>query len=427
MKRKILIACIVILAFGLISPAFAGNELTLTYSQLKTARLLRVQLDAPFVSYCLQIRQSDDTGLFTLEAPPFFVANINDRIRIGEIQDSGIFSLMLSPMGSDSDLMGFGFGENFRRIVKPSIKPVLSGMALSFANLDLIALSPVFNPDSPYGFGAIGGTSHFFAGLLLATQNDRTIAQSTQHYQVNWRQLGVGRHMVFSIFGAGADAQLADSLCISGSIFMQNAWDILLGGGTTVGWNIDVDYTTLGFRSSRKLGGFGVKLKQKSALETPVDSFFFSILAKNPANSKLAMELEYNSDTYEIPVYGGESQRRVLSYSIGASYGDYSIKAVNTTNFDKDRGKVSRTVYQISASAFQSRITLEVPLYRPIGQQCYVADMKFTMITRHASLKMEGGKTYLEFNWEYDLDDCTVKFSIDQDRFVSASLKFVGI
>ncbi len=427
MKRKILIAFMIVLAFGLISPAFAGNELTLTYSQLKTARLLRVQLDAPFVSYCLQIRQSDDTGLFTLEAPPFLVANIEDRIRIGEIQDSGIFSLMLSPMGSDSDVMGFRFGENFRRIVRPSIDPVLSGMALSFANLDLIALSPVLNPESPYGFGAIGGTNHFFAGLMVATQNDRTIAASAQHYQVNWRQLGVGRHMVFSIIGAGADAKLADSLCISGSIFMQNAWDILLGGGTTVGWDIDVDYTTLDFSASRKLGGFGVKLKQKSALETPMDAFSFSILAKNPANSKLAMELEYKSDTYEIPVYGGESQRRVLSFTVGASYGDYSVKARNTTNFDKDKGKVSKTVYQISAKAFQSQLSLDVPMYRPIEEHCYVADMKFTLRTRHASLEMEGGRTHLEFNWEYGMDNCTVKFSIDQDRFVSASLKFVGI
>ncbi len=427
MKTKILITMLILLTFGLISPAFAGNELTLTYSQLKTARLLRVQLDAPFVSYCLQIRQSDDTGLFTLEAPPSLLANINGRIRIGELQDSGVFSLMLSPMTSDSNLRGFSFGGNFRRIIQPSLKPVLSGMALSFANIDLIALSPVFNPESPYGFGAIGGTGNFFAGAMLATQSDRTIASSAEHYQVNWRQLGVGRHMVFSILGAGAEAELADSLCISGSIFMQNAWDILLGGGSTVGWNLKADCSRLVLCSSRKLGGFGVKLKQKSALEMPVDSFFFSISAKNPNNSKLSMELDYNSDTYEIPVYGGESQRRVLSYSVGASYGDYSVKAVSSTSYDKDRGKVSKTVYRISASILKSHLTLEVPVYRPLDSKCYVADMKFTLGTDHAFLKMECGRTYLEFNWEYDMEDCSLKFTIDQDRLVSASLRFQGI
>jgi len=81
--------------------------------------------------------------------------------------------MMLDPMSAETIQKGFKHGGNFKDIRNPSIDPVLSGMVISFDYLDLISLSPVFNPDSPYGFGVIGGFGNFFAGFLLATQNEK--------------------------------------------------------------------------------------------------------------------------------------------------------------------------------------------------------------------------------------------------------------
>jgi len=307
------------------------------------------------------------------------------------------------------------------------MKPTLSGLALCFDNLDLISLSPVFNPDSPYGFGLIGGSEHFFAGFVLATQNERMLSTATERYQVNWRQLGIGQHMGFSILGAGADSEVFDDLSLSGTVFLQNAWDLDLGGGSTLGWNLEAKVPGITIELGRKLGGYGVKLKRLADSEYPMDSF--SLLTKFICSEepKLFIEMQYGSDTYETPVYGGESQRRELEYCVGATYGDCSVSARSTTKFDADRGKLSQTVYLLSAKAFDSKLVLEIPVFRPIRQQSYIADVHFSMDTEHAVLKLEGGRTSLQFNWEYLMDGCTMRFAIDQDRLVTASMRFIGL
>ncbi len=426
---------IVIMLFALLvtSPILAENDLTLTYRQLQDSRSLKVQLNAPYSSYCVQLRQDHESGLFSFEAPPFLIANIDDRIRIGEIQDSGIFSMMLDPMSAETVTNGFRHGRNFKSIGNPSIDPILSGMAISLDYLDLISLSPVFNPDSPYGFGVLGGFGRFFAGFLLSTQNEKLLASATEHYQVNWGQLGIGRHMVFSIIGASGSANLgelleaAEGLVLKGTIFAQNAWDALLGGGTTVGWNLNLRSLRMKIEVNHKLGGLGVKLKSLSDRDRPMDSLSVDTEFADSKNPRLKIGFSYGSDTYETPVYGGESQRRALLYSIHASYGHYKLEARNATSFDIDRGKISKSTYVFTAKAFDSELSVEIPLFRPLDDKPYVADVELSLSTRRADLKVEGGRTYLQFNWEYQIEDCTLRFSIDQDRFVTASLKLKDV
>ncbi len=425
MKSKLLV-CILLLTL-LSCSVFAGNDLTLTYRQLKTSRTFKVQLNAPSLSYCFQVRQDHETGLFILEAPPFLLANYNDRILVGELQDSGIFSLMLDPMSESLDIQGFKHGGNFKRIKNPSISPVLSGLVLSFDHLDAISLSPVFNPDSPYGFGLIGGTDNFFAGFILATQNGRMLSTATERYQVDWSQLGIGQHMAFSIIGAGAEEQVFGSLKLSGMVFMQNAWDLALGGGTTVGWKLKTGILNTEFAVGRKLGGYGVKLKTLSDSDNPMDSFTLEVKLGCQENPKVFIDLGYRSDTYEMPVYGGESQRRALEYKVGATYEGYSLSAISSTNFDRDKGKVSKTEYLLSIKAFEAKASLSLPLYRPIKEQSYIADAKLKVDTKHALLEISKGRTSLQFSWEYSIDDCTMKFAIDQDRLVTASMRFIGL
>ncbi len=431
MKKRTIV--IMLLALLVLSPAFAENDLTLTYRQLLDSRALKVQLNAPYISYCVQIKQDNESGLFSFEAPPFLLANIDDRIRIGEIQNSGIFSVMLDPMSAELVPKGFKHGGNFKSIRNPSIDPVLSGMAISFDYLDLIALSPVFNPDSPYGFGAIGGFGNLFAGFMLATQNEKMLASATEHYQVNWKQLGIGQHMFFSIVGASGSADLgeiiesAKGLKVTGMIFAQNAWDGLLGGGTTVGWDLGLKNRRMKLNIEHMLGGFGVKLKSLTDKDKPVDSFALDAEFTDSDNARFKAGFSYGSDTYETPVYGGESQRRELKYSVYARYGNYRIEAKYTTDFDIDRGKISKSTYIITAKAFDSEFSVEIPLFRPYDDNSYIADVELSLSTKRADLKVEEGKTHLEFKWEYQIEDCTLRLSIDQDRLITASLKLLDV
>ena len=94
MKKRTAISVLLLIVVVL---AHAGNDLTLTYSQLKNSRVIRTMVNTDRVAYGFSVRQ-DRSGTFTLEAPPFLTGNFDGRIRIGEIRDSGLFTMMINPM-----------------------------------------------------------------------------------------------------------------------------------------------------------------------------------------------------------------------------------------------------------------------------------------------------------------------------------------
>ena len=422
MKRLILIPFLLLIVLFL---AATSNDLTLTYRQLKNSRVIHALLNTENISYCFSVRQ-DRNGMFSIEAPPFFTADFDGMIRVGELKDSGLFTLMISPMDHGNRSTHFIKGKNLQNIRSPSINPRLSGIAFSFDNLDLITLSPVFNPSSPLGFGAIAGNSNAFAGILLASQNNKTIDSATEKYQVNWKQLGIGRRMLFTLLGANAEANIL-SFTVEGQAFIQSAWDMYLGGGITSGWEIKASSDALEIKASRRIGGTGVKLKQLSDDESPADSVRLSAEILSITDTKTGLSVSYDSDTYSSPIYGGKSQRREISFALEVSKGPFSLQADNRTLYDVDRGKIESTRYLLSLDKDDVLIQAEFTLSRPDGLPIKAEDGRLRIRTENASLSVTKSKTELELSWEHTENGVTFRASINQDRLVTASLKFTGL
>ena len=422
MKKRITVS---VLLLTVVVLAHAGNDLTLTYSQLRNSRVIRTLVNTDQIAYGFSVRQ-DRSGTFTLEAPPFLTGNFDGRIRIGEIRDSGLFTLMLSPMDNSIRRHGFNKGGNFQDISSPTYNPRMSGIVFSFEHMDLISLSPVFNPQSPLGFGAIIGNSNAFAGVLLASRNERTMASAARKYQVNWEQLGTGHRMIFSILGVSARADTG--FCtLDGQLFVRNAWDRYLGGGTTSGWDLLVSTDLISASVSRKLGGTGVKLKRLSDDESPMDSIRLNVEISSEDDPATSLKLQYASDTYSVPVYGGNSQKKELSLAVTASYRIFSIKSDNRILYDIDRGKIASTDYTISLEHNEMEIRAGFTLNRPDGQSPVAVNGELKVSAPHATLKITGGKTTLEMSWEKTIDDMTFKATVNQDRLITASLKFTAL
>ena len=413
------------LVLSVLSASKNGNKLVLTYSRKVLSRDLDVRLNTDNIAYRMTIRQNTD-GSFTLLSPPFLVAEFENSLRVGELKDARLLSLMLDPMSARLDNSGFKKGRNFSNITAPTRNPGLSGLSLSFANMDIIAFTPVLNPKSPSGFGFIAGNGNVFAGLLCATQNRMMVKASAPDLQVNWRQLGIGKNMLFSMIGASADSYIL-GMEIKSSVFMQNAFDTLLGGGTTVGWSIETRSDLVTVSAFQKAGGFGVKLKRLTDDLSPKVSFGISLSAVSKTERNLVLDVGYDSDTYEIPVYGGNSQKREIGYEVGASWKKNSLKVKNTTSFDLDRGKVQKTEYLLILEEFGAKLEASFTLNRPLGAPSFASGGKLRLKTEHAVLEASTERILLEFGWKLRREDYEFDFSIDQDRRITASLSFNGL
>jgi len=422
MKKSSLIP---VFLFAVTVLVHAGNDLTLTYSQLKDSRVIRAYVNTESVAYGFAVRQDKD-GLFSLEAPPFVVADFGGRIRIGEIRDSGLFSIMLNPMSDTDYRNGFRQGGNFRNLERPSFRPRMSGIVFSFPHADIITLSPIFNPQSPLGFGVIAGTRNAFIGFLAAGQNDRTMASGTGKFQVNWQQLGAGRHMLFTLLGTSGQAQIGP-FSADGQIFIRNAWDLYLGGGTTTGWEVSLSSDNVKLRASGKLGGTGVKLKTLSDDDVPMDSLRLEADLSSEGKNGPELDVAYSSDIYSVPVYGGNSQKRDVSCSITVKYWLLTVRAVSSTRYEADRGKTSSTDYLVSMEKDEFKVRVGFTLNRPSDGAPQATAAELVVETPRAVLDMTQKSTKLEMNWEMDFDGVVFKASVDQDRLVSASLRFTGI
>lgn len=446
MKRNFFMAAFfvfLLLEFVFAVPVFCETaEIELSYRQLKSSRLLKTSFSTGGISFSVQLKQKKD-GRFVFETPPFFAADFQNGLRIGEIQDAGIFSLMLDSSGlSGKTVFGTsaaGSDKNFKKIISPALRPSLSGLSLSLEGFDIIALSPVFNPYSPSGFGMTAQKENAFAGFLLAKQNERKNAVAELGFSPDWRISGAGKHMLFSVVGAHGKAVFNGFQAI-GTLFLQNAFERLSGGGTTVGWNLKLNGEKLNLGAGRKLGGLGPNLKTIKGKDSPADSF--SATLDFTGKAETAMEIIYKTEIFRSPVYGGESQKRRVILNTCFEIRGIEINVENSTSYDIDRGKVSKSVYSFSmdASALdffnkeesglkvpKTELSAGITLNRNNTGKNTLSDAHFSITTPNVVFKTENGKTDLEIIFEYIEGNRAFRISVNQDRLINASLKLKNI
>ena len=419
MKRIIIISAFL---FALVTglPAKSNGDLSLTYRRTGSTGTLEVRLDTGSLIYNIRIRQQKD-GRFLIQAPPFPVVHVKGLLRLGELKPSGKLALLLDPFSTS------GGTSNFRTISEPSFSPVLSGMVLHLDKVDVFSLSPVFNPASPSGFGAMAQGNGFFAGFLFTSQNPRKAQAYSQPYQISWESSGLAGNLLLTIAGFDAKTTVYD-FNISTSVFVRNSWDPYFGGGTTAGWELGIGTETAGLTLSRRLGGRGADIRKTAATDNPSDVFSFSLSAC-PDPAGLSFEVGYASSLYPKPVYGGESRRRLLEYTLVLRLGSSNLDIEHTTSFDTDRGKVSESRYILSLA--DDRILKDLKLEADVtvrrGAGPVSADGSVTLKAKNATLRVNNGKTYLELFLEKKEDGHTFRISVDQDRQISARLAFSGI
>ena len=416
MRRTIIISAFL---FFLLPSLKAEDTLEISYGMLKRSRFIETLISRDGISYKMTVRQ-DFEGRLGIESPPFLVADINDTLKIGELQDNRILSAMLVPY-SDVDLFdGFVRGKNLKDIEKLSKDPSMSGIAVTLEHLDIISLNPMFNPESPSGSGVIAGNSNAFAGILYAGRNEIVLKDGISSYQVDWRRTGFGRSMIFWIVGA-ADKTVFHGIEIESSAFVQSSWDRLLGGGTTTVWRLSAEGTKFGLNASRGLGGIGPWLKSLGETRSPMEELGTGAVFKD---SSISLEARYISSTFDKPVYGGRSQVRKIELRTSVRIGKLKIEANHSTSFERDFAKVQKTEYRITADAADVKLEMNLDLNREVVRQPSLSGFSVQMDLRHGKLRIKENKTQLELTLERKLDGLVLKIGMDQDRMVKASLSF---
>lgn len=422
MKRTFIISAFLI---ALAASVFGSeSSLDLTYRQHKSSKDLSIRICSKSIAYELLVRQTQ-SGRFTLVAPPFLCANIGDTLIIGELRSQGVLSLMLEPYSTNEVPYSFRPKSSLKTIQNPSQNPTLSGIALCFDHMDIVTLSPTMNPKSPLGMGLVAGNANAFSALMCVSQNEMAIENAKAPFQQNWTDTGLGRLMVFSIIGANADVKL-DDFEVQSSAFVQNAWDRLLGGGTSLGWNIRVQSERMDTTMERRLGGNGESLKGTGSYDRPSERMKMRLLLQDGFKDK-AMTFGYEVQTYEIPIYGGQSQRRTIQWDVGVALWQLKISASSKTAYDADCGKVSDTTYLVATQRDNITMSAGFKLNRTQGKSPYLSDANLKIEAPRAKLEIKGARTYLEMSWQGCIDDIKIKVSVDQDRYLTFGLTFNGL
>ena len=411
MKRKILISAFFVIT---LLPVFGRTSLEVTYRTLKRSKTVEALVNSDSVAMKLVLRQTQD-GYFTFESPPFLVMDIDNLVHIGELKDARILSVMLDPFSEEDLEDGFVSGRNLKKVTDPAISPQFSGLAITMPHVDIIAFNPVFNRNSPLAFSVVAGTDKVFAGIMHASHN----TDVSHSFQTDWRRMGNGKNMVFSIVGTSAETRLPN-LNLKSFIFVQNAWDRLLGGGTTTKWSLEAQSEKIDAGLSRILGGIGPKLKNSDETLNPEDAFDAELTLKD---GDLALNLAYRSSLYEKPVYGGRSQMRLLELETSFESKNAKLQANHSTSYEKDFGKISKTDYIVTVKAKDAKFKAQMTLLRPSTEKCIITDPSVEITFPSAKLGIKDGKTKMELSLERSFDDMKLKISIDQDRMLTASFR----
>ncbi len=415
MRQKTLLTfLLVIVILGQLS----ATGLVITYVNDRT---LGVQLTSESIRYQLAIQMAQD-GRYQVKAPPFLEADISNILHIGELQPQGLFTRLLDPMNGNDPTVGYIKGKNLVKNFLPSFNPKISGFSLSLENLELLTLGPLLNPLSPTGIGAILGNSKAYAAVLAATQNNVLTQGYIKGFQVNWKELGYGEHMYFSLLGATASSQIGKVLIKSG-IFLQGAYDTKLGGGNTTGVAVEVKTKNAKVKFENKLGGVGVKLKELTEKANPQVKTKLTFTL----GSKIKIFGSHLMTTYSKPIYGGTSQERTLEYTVGIetkiASKNLSLSSTNSTSYEPDKGKISNTILSAKAELNKGTVEISTQIHRPLKGECELRNTSLEFTNSHSNLQIKNKKIKLKLTWILNLSNAKLELSIDQNRRLSAQLE----
>ncbi len=412
MKRLLLISAFLFAALPL---SFPQASLKLTYRMLRNSRDIEALLNSDSVSMKITVRQRKE-GDFILLCPPSLVADIGDLVHIWEIRDARVLTAMLDPLSDVRLFEGHVRGGNLKTVRDPSISPSFSGMAVCLPHIDIIALNPALNRRSPSAFGVLLGDGNAFLGIMHASREQ----SRTDRMQLDWRKGQSGRNMMFSIVGSGIESSFQD-FRIRSFAYIQSAWDLLLGGGSTTCWALELDSDKVQASASRHLGGDGPNLKNGDEQARPFDVLYAGLVLKYNLRS---LSMSYRSSLYEKPIYGGRSQIRTIELKSAFTFGSLTVEAEHSTDYQKDFGKVSETIYSLTAKGRDLSLKGRIELFRPRDGRPYLANGSVELSLAKAKLEVRDGRTAVELKMEKELDGCRMEIRIDQDRMVTASFRF---
>jgi len=420
MKRKLLTAIIIAAMATAPQQAMAGShveiELTKAWDS-KTPNVLTLKTDVGEMRTFLEISQDEDKRI-VLKAPPFASMDISNMLLVGELSTKGLLSLTLDPFNGPIPYKGFEKNGNVSIPSNLSLSPTLSGMAFCTENLDIVALNPVFNPDSPMGLGFVAGNNKAFVSFLTASQNSILALRAVPKLQVDWKHLGYGRHMFFSMVGTSFKGNVS-SFGVEGSFFLQNAWDRYLGGGTSVGMGMKLGFCDMTVEMERHLGGIGVKLKALDGKPNPVEDISISC----SLGRSFTMGCSYSRTSFAPPLYGGLSQEHLVEFGVSLKHEGLSISCTNCTHYETDRGKSPYSLIDVSWKHVDAKLKFSTRLERPLDEEPAFKESSFSFSDSYVKLKAINGKVTLKFKFmilqemPYNLE-----MTIDQDRVVSLKL-----
>ena len=420
MKRRILTATIIAAMAIATQQAVAGSLVEVELAKAsgsKTPNTLTLKTDVGVVRTFLEITQ-DESKRIELKAPPFASIDVSGVLYIGELAAKGLFALMLDSFNGPIPYKGFGKNGNISIPSNLSLAPKLSGMALCAENLDVVALNPVFNPNSPLGFGFVMGNERAFVSFLTASQNSVLMLKTAPKLQVDWKYLGYGRHMFFSMVGTSFKGNVS-SLGVEGSFFLQNAWDLLLGGGTSVGMGAKLELGDMKVEFDRRLGGVGVKLKALDGEPNPIEVLSISC----SIGRSFTLGCSYSRTGFAPPSYGGLSQESLIEFDVLLKHECFSVSCMNFIHYETDRGKSPYSLIEVSGKLMNARLKFSTRLERPLQEEPSLNGLSFSFIDSHVKLKAADGKVSMVFkstilqNSPYRLE-----MTIDQERTVSLKL-----
>lgn len=403
------------------------NRVTITFKKPNDmAQSLLIKADTNVFHSSFELFR-DENGKINISKPLFASFNFNDVVIIGQIDTKSLLSLMLDPF--NTSIQDGGFKKNSNISISNNVKPKLSGIAICTNHFDLISFSSIFNQASPNGFGFIFGNNKIFLGLLYASQNNILESKTSTIFQTNWKNAGFGKHTLFSLIGTSFSIDYS-LLEIKGSLFVQNAWDLYHGGGTTTGISITVKSQKMILELDRYLGGVGINLKQLSNNENPFEKIHFSFATKNAlsASKDYIIKCTYDSSTFRPPLYGGFSQERKIEYKVAFITKNFNIQSANTTHYETDKGKTSKTVIKTTYNYKTTTLGLSTTIDRKRDSKYSIVDTTFSLSCKKASLVFKGKKAKLGYTVEFMIHEAsTAKFVIDQDRNIEISISIKDV